>query len=231
MADTNDKPDKAPRAASPGRRELLKTGVALAVAPLFAGLSPTGPAGDAWAGPTPGAAKNVLAISASPREGGNSDMLCDAFLRGAAQAGHTTGKIRLAEHDINYCTGCLDCMGGGACSQSDDMEGISAKVLAADVLVLASPVYFMTYNGQMKTFIDRLCPIYTRISGKDLYFILSAAGGRSSIDSAVRGLRVFTGCLHGNEEKGIIASTGFWGPGRVEGTRSMREAYDRGNNV
>ncbi|MGE4552264.1 MAG: flavodoxin family protein [Desulfovibrionaceae bacterium] len=176
--------------------------------------------------------KNILIISASPRANGNSDILCDEFLRGARDAGHHAEKIRLAERDINYCTGCCSCIGNqGACAQADDMNDILKKVLAADVLVLASPVYFRTFNGQMKTFIDRICPIYTMIRDKDVYFIIAAAGGRLPVDSTVQGFRVFTGCLSGVREKGIVSITGVWDEGAARGSRAAREAYTMGANA
>ena len=176
--------------------------------------------------------KNVLLISASPRTHGNSDILCGEFLRGAADAGHAAEKIRLPEMNINYCTGCCACIGGsGSCVQQDDMAEIHQKLLAADVLVLASPVYFRTYNGQMKTFIDRLCPIYSRIRNKDIYFIISAAGGKLPVDSTVESFRVFTGCLSGIEEKGTIAVTGVWDEGGVKGTKAIKQAYTAGMAV
>lgn len=232
MSDQSKDNDNIQMTVSSERRDLLKTGIALVVAPLFAGVSSVVRPAKAQAEGPAKAGKNVLVISASPREGGNSDLLCDEFMRGAKEAGHTVEKIRLTDRDINYCTGCLYCIGGrGECSQHDDMGEIFEKILAANVIVLASPVYFLTFNAQMKTFVDRLCPIYSQIHGKDFYFILSAAGGQSSIDSAVQGFRVFTGCLYGNEEKGIIASTGFWDAGRVKGTGVMRQAYDRGRNA
>jgi multimeric flavodoxin WrbA len=176
--------------------------------------------------------KNILIISASPRKNANSDFLCDEFARGAREAGHTAEKIRLAESDINYCTGCCSCIGGkGACVQDDDMNGILKKILDADVLVLASPVYFLTFNARMKNFIDRFCPIYTMVRDLDVYFIASAAGGRRSIDSVVQGFRVFTGCLYGAREKGVVAATGLWDEGGVKGTHVIEQAREMGRNV
>jgi multimeric flavodoxin WrbA len=176
--------------------------------------------------------KNILLISASPRTQGNSDILCEEFLRGAEEAGHHAAKIRLADKDINYCTGCCSCIGGdGSCVQQDDMAELHQKVLAADVLVLASPVYFRSFNGQMKTFIDRVCPIYSRIRNKDVYFIISAAGGRLPVDSTVESFRVFTGCLNGIREKGVIAVTGVWDEGGVKGTKTIKQAYTAGLNA
>ena len=173
--------------------------------------------------------KNILVISSSPRKNGNSDILCDEFIRGAKEAGHDAEKIRLSEKNINYCTGCCSCIGGkGSCVQRDDMAEIHKMILAADVLVLASPVYFRSFNGQMKTFIDRVCPIYSMIHGKDVYFIVAAAGGSSPVESTYESFRVFTGCLSGIKEKGTISVTGVWDEAGVRGTRSMKQAYAMG---
>ena len=175
--------------------------------------------------------KNILILSASPRKGGNSDLLCDAFLRGATEVGHTVEKIRLAEKSINYCTGCCSCIGNpGACVQPDDMNGILRKMQAADTLVFATPVYFRAMNGQMKTLIDRTCPIYTMLGNKEVYFIIAAAGGSLPVESTVDSFRTFTGCLSNIKEKGVISVTGLWEPG-VEGTRVMDEAYTAGKDA
>ncbi|QGY42024.1 flavodoxin family protein [Pseudodesulfovibrio cashew] len=173
--------------------------------------------------------KKVLIISATPREEGNSDILCDEFMRGARKAGHAVEKIRLSEKDINFCTGCCSCISDpGACVQDDDMAEILEKALAADVMVLASPVYFLTFNARMKNFIDRFCPIYTMIRDLDVYFIASAAGGQRSVDSVVHGFRVFTGCLYGAREKGVVAATGVWDEGGIRGSRVLHDAYQMG---
>jgi multimeric flavodoxin WrbA len=173
--------------------------------------------------------KNILLISSSPRKDGNSDILCDEFMRGAKSVGHHAEKIRLSEKTINYCTGCCSCIGGkGLCVQQDDMPAIYDKILAADILVLASPVYFRSFNGPMKTFIDRVCPIYSMINNKDIYFIISAAGGKLPVESTVQSFRIFTGCLQGITEKGTIASTGIWDEGGVRGTRAVKQAYEAG---
>ena len=68
--------------------------------------------------------KKVLIISASPRKGGNSDLLCDEFARGAAEAGHEVEKIRLAEKKIDYCIGCYACRTVGKCFRHPWAVGI-----------------------------------------------------------------------------------------------------------
>lgn len=88
--------------------------------------------------------KNVLILSSSPRRGGNSDTLCDEFMRGATEAGHETEKIFLRDRTIHYCTGCSTCSRDNKpCPQKDDAAGIIDKMLKADVIVMATPVYFL----------------------------------------------------------------------------------------
>lgn len=85
--------------------------------------------------------KKVLILSGSPRKGGNSDILCDEFLRGTQDAGHKAEKIRVAEKKVAPCSGCYYCSThGGACVHKDDMAGILQKMIDADVIVLVSPV-------------------------------------------------------------------------------------------
>nr|WP_320049189.1 flavodoxin family protein [uncultured Desulfuromonas sp.] len=176
--------------------------------------------------------KNILILSSSPRKGGNSDRLCDEFMRGAIETGHTVEKIRLAEQDIRYCTGCCTCINKqGACVQQDDVNAIVQKMIACDVLVLATPVYFHAMNAQMKTFIDRCCSAYTLIEGKEVYFFASAAGGTSEARKAADSLRVFTDCLKNITEKGLLSATGMWNVGGVEGNPVLKQAYTLGKNA
>jgi len=153
-------------------------------------------------------------------------------MRGAREAGHDVEKIRLAEKDINYCTGCCSCIGNqGACVQQDDMNDMLQKILAADAIVLATPVYFRSMNGQIKTFLDRVCPIYTMIRNKEIYYVIAAAGGSLPVESTVESFRVFTGCLSNIKEKGVVSITGVWDAGGVKGSRAMSQAYSMGKNT
>src|SRR5574344_1217734 len=113
--------------------------------------------------------KKVILISSSPRRYGNTDTLCNEFMRGAIEAGNYAEKIFLKDKKINYCTGCGVCNGTQKCVQRDDMTEIAEKMIKADVIVLASPVYFYTISAQLKTMIDRLNFCYTLISNKEFY--------------------------------------------------------------
>lgn len=178
-------------------------------------------------------ARKVLIISASPRKGGNSDTLCDQFIKGATEAGHETKKIFIARKNIKYCLGCGACNDSHQCAQKDDMEAILGKMVEADVIVLATPVYFYSMNGQLKTLIDRTVPRYTEISNKDFYFIIAAADtDRNMMQRTLEGLRGFTeDCLEGAVEKGVIYGVGAWQKGEINTTPAMQEAYEMGKSV
>ncbi len=178
-------------------------------------------------------AKKVLVLSASPRKGGNSDLLCDRFLLGAREAGHQAEKIRLRDRKINYCTACDACQGnGGKCTHKDDMSEILEKMIGADVIVMATPVWFYSMNGQMKTLIDRTYARYTELAGKELYFIMTAAvGDKSLLERTLEGFRGFAACLDGAREKGVVYGTGAWKVGEIAGSPAMQQAYDLGKKA
>ena len=177
--------------------------------------------------------KKVLVISSSPRRGGNSDLLCDQFVAGAKKAGHDAEKVFLKDKKINYCQGCGVCVGGTkSCPQKDDMGEVLEAMVAADVIVMATPVYFYTMCGQMKTAIDRTCSRYTEIRNKEFYFIVTAADSNErAIERTVEEFRGFTSCLDGSKEKGIVCGTGAWGIGDIKSMDAMKHASDMGRAV
>lgn len=177
--------------------------------------------------------KNVLILSGSPRKGGNSDLLCEEFMKGALASGHKVEKLRLAEKNIHYCTGCGVCNNTHKCVLKDDMEDILNKMVDADVIVMASPVYFYSMDGQMKTVIDRSVPRYLEISNKDFYFIITAAdSNKKMMQRTLEGFRGFTeDCLDNATEKGIVYGLGAWQMGDIKNNSAMQEAYNMGKSV
>lgn len=177
--------------------------------------------------------QKVLVLSASPRKGGNSDLLCDQFMRGAREAGHQAEKIHVHDRNIKFCLGCMSCQkNGGKCVQKDDMTEILPKMVRADVLVLATPIYFYSVNAQLKVLIDRTCPQYTSISNKKAYFIATCADDRKeSMDAAIATFRGFLDCLDNVEEAGIICATGVTAVGDIKGKSEMARAFEMGKAV
>lgn len=177
--------------------------------------------------------KKVLILSGSPRKGGNSDTLCDQFMLGAKESGNQVEKIFLGDKKINYCTGCGTCsVHRKACPQKDDMAEILEKMVEADVIVMATPVYFYTMNAQMKTLIDRTCSRYTEIENKEFYFIATAADNtKDALERTIEGYRGFTDCLSGAKEKGIIYGLGVWKKGEINNNRALQQAYEMGKSI
>lgn len=177
--------------------------------------------------------KKVIIISSSPRRGGNSDTLCDRFLQGAQESGHTAEKIFLRDHSIGYCVGCGYCFDNHKCSRKDDMAAILDKLVDADVIVFATPVYFYSMDAQMKTFIDRTTPRYTEIKNKDFYFILTAADeDKANLHRTMEAFRGFTeDCLEGAREAGVIYGVGAWKVGEIANTPAYNEAYEMGKHI
>lgn len=178
-------------------------------------------------------AKKVLILSSSPRRGGNSDTLCDEFMRGAVEAGNETEKIFLRDKTVRYCTGCSTCsLYGKPCQQNDDAAGIIGKMVAADVIVMGTPVYFYTMSAQMKTLIDRCCGLYTAMKNKEFYFLLAAAEADPKLmERTVDTFRGFLDCLENPVVRGVVYGTGVWHTGEINGKPAMHEAYAMGRGV
>lgn len=176
--------------------------------------------------------KKVLVVSSSPRRGGNSDSLADEFIRGAESVGCAVEKIFLADYSINYCTGCGVCFSCNRCFQHDDMALLLDKLVQAETIVLATPVYFYNVSAQLKTFIDRCCPRYHEIKDKDFYYILAQGEPQEYLmDRAVTALRSFSiHCLDGAVEKGILRATGVYLIGEIQKTKYLKQAYAMGQS-
>lgn len=175
--------------------------------------------------------KKVLVLAGSPRKGGNSDLLCDAFMKGAQEAGHETEKIYIEDLKIGGCRACYACRGTGVCFQKDDMARVLEKMIAADMIVLATPVYFYSLSGQLKTLIDRTLPGYTKIRDKDFYFIATAAAGKAMIERTMDAIEGFTDCLPGAKVKAKIYGAGFYKPGEIAGSSVEKETYELGRKA
>ncbi len=176
--------------------------------------------------------KKVLILSGSPRRGGNSDTLCDQFAKGAIDAGHKVEKIRVAEKNIGYCRACYACAENGECVIKDDMAEILQKMIDADVLVLASPVYFYSIAAQLKAVIDRSVARWTEVKNKELYYIVTAAEPETAaVETTVACLRGYADCIEGAKEMGVIRGIGAYEIGEILSSPAMEEAYEMGYHI
>ncbi len=177
--------------------------------------------------------KKVLIFSGSPRRGGNCDILCDEFLRGALEAGAEAEKIFVREKKLHPCNACYYCREhDGRCVFDDGMNEILDKIMQADVLVFSSPVYFYSIDAQMKTLIDRFTPIWMNLRNKEMYYIMTAAEDTEWVmDCTLECFRGLAKCLKNSVEKGVIEAKGVRDKGDVVGTVYMQQAYEMGKLV
>lgn len=173
--------------------------------------------------------KNILIISSSPRKNGNSQMLCEQFKRGAEEKGHMVTLVRLMEKIIGFCRACDGCMrNGGTCVLNDDMAEVLKLFQEADVIVLATPVYFYGISAQMKTFIDRTYPIWQYLGKKEVYYIISAGLGEDIIERSLGDLDGFVEHLEEYRIAGRIYATNVMEAGLVKNLDVFEKAYQMG---
>jgi len=176
--------------------------------------------------------KHVLVISSSPRKNANSDILADQVIAGAKAAGAGVEKVRLAALKIGYCVACEACQKSRDtfCVQKDDMRDLYPKLLKADVLVFASPVYWFAVSGQMKVFLDRTYALggggdWTALKGKKAACLFTYADPNPLESGVTNAFRMFqdafgflgveiTDCVHASCQD----------PGEVRKNKTVMEA-------
>lgn len=177
--------------------------------------------------------KKVLILSGSPRKFGNSDLLAEEFKKGAEASGNQVEKIRVAEKNVGYCHACYYCRDhGGECAIKDDMSEILQKMIDADVIVLASPVYFYSIDAQLKAVIDRTVARWLEVKNKEFYFIVTCAEEElSAAKTTVDCFQGYADCVEGAVIKDVIYGLGVYEKGEIKDTPLMEKAYELGLNV
>jgi multimeric flavodoxin WrbA len=176
---------------------------------------------------------NILILSGSPRKGGNTDLLVEAFVKGASQKHHVE-VVSVHDYKVNPCMGCNACFKNEthACVQKDDMPLIYEKMAIADMLVIASPVYFYSICAQLKALIDRTVVVYPNLTNKKFYFILTMADtNRKMFEGSLAALRGFLECYEGSKECGMVCASGVYEKGTVKDKKFMAAARKLGAKV
>lgn len=178
-------------------------------------------------------AKNILIISSSPRANSNSHALAESFAKGAESVGNTVDIVRLADKNIAFCKGCLACQKTQKCVIRDDAAEITEKMKNADVIVFASPVYYETISGQLKTMLDRANPLYTAdYRFRDVYLLSAAAvDSESEVSGSVSAIKGWADCFERAELKGMVFGGGVSDPGDIRGHSAIEKAFEAGKNI
>lgn len=178
--------------------------------------------------------KKVLIISTSLHNGSNSEILAMECEKGAREAGHDVDVISLKGKNIQFCMGCLVCHKTGECVVKDDVEELMTKVKEAEVIVYATPIYYYEMCGQMKTFLDRLNPLYSaEYKFRDIYMIAAAAEEEERVyEKAYNGLQGWVDCFEKATLKGIVFGGGITYANEAENNKkAMQMAYELGKGV
>jgi multimeric flavodoxin WrbA len=178
-------------------------------------------------------AKKVLVLSTSQRKNSNSEHLCDAFCRGAQEAGCETEKISLIGKNIRFCLGCQACRKTQKCVLPDDMASILEKMKAADILVFATPIYFYEMSGQLKTLLDRTYPMYsTEYRFRSVYLLMAATEeAETTSNRTVQGFSGWISCYPKAAFSGAVFAGGVRNPGDIEKHDALLKAYEMGKHV
>ncbi len=108
----------------------------------------------------------IVILMGSPNKNGSTSLLAEEFARGAREAGHNVERIDAAHADVHPCTGCIHCGYEGPCVQKDGVDAIRAKILSADMIVFATPLYYYGMSAQLKALLDRFCAFNSSIQKK-----------------------------------------------------------------
>lgn len=177
--------------------------------------------------------KKVVVISTSLRPGSNSHALAEQFAKGAEAAGHQVELITLRGKEIRFCVGCLSCQQTGACIFKDDVPAIMERVLNADVVCWATPIYYYEMCGQMKTLIDRMNAMYPKdYRFHDIYLLTTAAEDEPFVPQrAESGLQGWIDCYGKCSLKGHLFCGGVGAPNEITGNAKLQQAYTLGKNI
>ena len=177
--------------------------------------------------------KRVVIISTSLRVRSNSDLLAEQFMKGAESTGHQVEKVELLGKQIAFCLGCFACAKLGRCVIDDDVNGIMEKVMKADVIVWATPIYYYEMSGQMKTLIDRMNAMYDRdYRFREVYLLTTAAEDEASVPQrAEAGLTGWIDCYPKARLVGTLFCGGVNEPNEIQGNAKLEEAFELGKSV
>ena len=176
---------------------------------------------------------NILILSGSPRNNGNTDLLVEAFAKGASEKHHVE-VVSVHNYKVNPCMGCNACFSsvGNACVQKDDMPVIYSKLANADMLVIASPVYFYGLSAQLKALVDRCHnPIRDTFHIRKAALLLVGAASLAELfDSILTQYQLCINYFH-IEDMGHVLVRGAKEKGSLRGSKAMEEAEALGRAI
>lgn len=175
----------------------------------------------------------IVVLAGSMRKGGNTDLLAQAFAAGAEKK-NDVEIVSVADYRVNPCVGCNSCFTreGHRCFQNDEMSFIYDKLRKADVVVIASPVYFYGISAQLKAMIDRLhTPMRNEFQIKKLALILVGAATLPELFDAIEMQYQLVLNFFHLQDAGRVLVRGAKDKGDVKTGKALKEAYELGLSI
>lgn len=175
----------------------------------------------------------IIALQGSPNIDGSTAILVEEFARGAREAGHAAERVDVARLDVRPCTGCVACGYEGPCVQRDGMGAVRSSLLAADMVVLATPLYYYGMSAQLKTVVDRFCSFNASLTARHLKSALLAVawnGDDWTFEALAAHYRTLVRYLQ-MDDCGIVLGRGCGTPAMTRRSEAVKEAYGLGRGL
>jgi multimeric flavodoxin WrbA len=175
----------------------------------------------------------IVILQGSPNLNGSTAMLAKAFAQGAGEAGHEVITIHAARANVHPCTGCVSCGYEGPCVQKDGMERIRQEILASDMLVFATPLYYYGMTAQLKIVVDRFCSFNSSLNRKHLKSALLTVAWNSSdwtFDTIETHYKTLVRYLN-LDDQGEILGYGCGTPSMTKHSGFVEKAYQFGASL
>lgn len=173
---------------------------------------------------------HILVIESSPHQHGSSNLLASEFIRGAQESGHQVTIFDAGHADLHPCLGCGACGMSGPCIQKDDMADLRGHMLAADMVVFVTPLYYFGMSAQLKMVIDRCYSFNGQLTARHLKTALIAAAWDSD-DWTMQNLENHyrTLCQYLNfQDQGMILGIGCGTLNMTKQSPFPQQAYELG---
>ncbi len=175
----------------------------------------------------------IIALQGSPNIDGSTAILVEEFARGAREAGHAVERVDVARLDVRPCTGCVACGYEGPCVQRDGMGAVRSSLLAADMVVLATPLYYYGMSAQLKTVVDRFCSFNASLTARHLKSALLAVAWNAddwTFEALAAHYRTLVRYLQ-MDDCGMVLGRGCGTPAMTRRSEAVKEAYGLGRGL
>ena len=175
----------------------------------------------------------IVVLTGTPRKSGNSAYLAEQFIKGAEEQGHEVFRFDCAFKQVEPCRACNRCGMNGTCIFNDDFLELRPKLIEADMVVFATPMYYFGISAQMKRVIDRFYAINGQIKGarkKAAFLMTYADTAAREAEPMLAHYRMLMDYL-GWTSVGEVVAPGVWTAGSIRNTDYPGQAYRLGKSL